>query len=70
MEAYQERVITERDVLADKLGNLQVFVNSAVFLNISRSEQVRLVRQLLIMSEYQNILDERISAFGAKHASA
>jgi hypothetical protein len=61
--AHQVRVIEERVALAEKLEKLRTFVGGALFQTVSRDEQRRLTRQTLVMSDYLEILDQRIGAF-------
>ena len=63
MQAYQERVVTERDDLHDKILKLVVFTNGVVFPTLRRVEQIRLCKQVQYMTEYLDILNERILAF-------
>jgi hypothetical protein len=65
MEAYQERVLAERDELSERLDKLRTFLNSAKFDAVPRPEQVRMTRQYLAMSSYLDVLNERIAAFMA-----
>jgi len=62
MEEWQERVITERNELGDKLTKLEVFNRS------KRFEALRMGRDLLLrqesaMREYLDILNRRIELF-------
>ena len=67
MEAYQKRVIEEREELADKTAKLAGFIDGAhrtsVFAELPVDEQVRLKVQLAAMFLYLKTLDERIEAF-------
>lgn len=63
MAPHQERVIAERDELSEKLDKLRTFLTSMIFTSLPRDEQRRLTRQTLIMSDYLDVLDERIAAF-------
>ncbi len=70
MQPYQERVIEERDALAEKTIALGVFLNNDT-IGIATAERIRLTRQLTAMREYGFILNDRIDAFGvATEASA
>lgn len=63
MAPCQQRVITEKSDLDEKIGKLKTFIDSSLFINIDFEEQDRLRRQLVAMEEYSGILSERISAF-------
>jgi len=69
LSAHQIRVIEERVALAEKLDKLRTFTSGAFFQTVVRDEQRRLVRQSLIMSDYLDILDQRIAAFQEPHAA-
>jgi hypothetical protein len=64
MQDYQRRVVTERRELSEKMDKLEQFLLGDAYLNLPGAEQNRLVRQVLIMSDYRDVLDERIAAFG------
>lgn len=63
MEAHQERVISERVELAERLDKLRTFLRTKRFEDLVRDEQRRLTRQSLIMSDYLDVLDQRIGAW-------
>ena len=63
MQAYQERVVVERDELAEKLDKLRTFRHQEIFEMLPYQERGRLTRQLMAMSSYLDILNERIAAF-------
>lgn len=65
MLPYQERVVTERKELNEKLEKLEIFLHQSnkVFSNLPRDEQFRLQKQYGCMREYLKVLDERIAAF-------
>jgi hypothetical protein len=63
MEAYQERVVEEREQLGAKIDKLGSFVSSDVFKTVDDAEQKRLRRQLTIMQQYLQVLNERIAEF-------
>ena len=63
MEAYQERVIAERDELATRFTKLQKFVLSADFQQVESVVQGLLLIQVSIMQAYIAILNERIKLF-------
>ena len=69
MAPYQERVVTEKAELDDKVGLLRAFIKgSAEFKELPRAEQLRLHRQDCIMGLYSEVLDERIDAFESSDA--
>lgn len=60
------RVIDEQFELSEKLVKLSEFIDgSPIFGTLPLEEQDRLVRQARCMTEYSNILLERIAAFPA-----
>jgi hypothetical protein len=63
MQPHQQRVVTERDELAEKLTKLNAFTGTAVFTGLPEAEQFRLTRQAGIMKDYLDILNDRINAF-------
>lgn len=66
MEPHEQRVVTERDELNQKLVKLTAFVNgqSPIYAGLPDAEKIRLNRQLTYMTEYSNVLDERIADWG------
>jgi len=64
--AWKDRVIEERNELAEKRGKLGLFLcgEAAGLMNKAKYEQ--LCEQADIMEEYQDILDRRILAFTVK----
>ena len=63
MEAYQVRVVEEKQDLDSKLEKLNLFVTSTKFDDVPLPEQERLKKQLLIMKEYSQVLSDRIAVF-------
>ena len=64
MQAFQERVIEERNDLVEKVIKLKEFLeNSEAVSNLIPGEKDRLQRQAEIMGQYITILDERIEYF-------
>lgn len=61
--AFQERVIAERAELDINRAKLGKFLNTEVFKKVPIAEQERLNKQLSIMTEYSNVLTERIDNF-------
>ena len=64
MEPHQERVIMEEAELGEKMEKLHVFLESEKFKNLDYAERTRLTLQLRAMKRYDEILKERIVAFG------
>ena len=60
---WQQRVIEERDQLQERLTKLQAFVVTPAFKSLPWVERSRLISQKAAMTEYLDILGERIEAF-------
>lgn len=63
MQAHQQRVVDEKTELDGKLTKLTAFYDTPVFAGLDKEEQNRLTRQGQVMSEYSDILGQRIAAF-------
>lgn len=63
MQPHQERVVTEKRELDEKLEKLHGFFRSSTFVNVHSAEQSRLRIQSSIMEAYSTVLGERIAAF-------
>lgn len=63
MEVHQERVITEKADLDEKLEKLRTFFTTPLFGGLDSAEQDRLSRQFSYMCSYSAVLEERIAAF-------
>ena len=63
MEDFQQRVVTEKEELDDKISKLSTFLTGEVFSALDEEEQERLERQYSIMNEYSDVLAERIEEF-------
>ena len=63
LQPHQERVVTEKKELDEKLEKLQSFFKSPTFFNVHSAEQSRLRIQYSIMEAYSTVLGERISQF-------
>jgi len=63
MQDYQIRVVQEKEELDSKIEKLKTFLDSATSTAVSQEEVVRLKAQVKAMSEYSNILEERIANF-------
>ena len=67
MLPHQDRVITERIQLADKVSKLETFLMSEASAKTPRKEKALLTVQLEYMAMYLRVLDIRAAAFsGAK----
>jgi len=62
---WQERVITEKKELDEKLAKLDSFGRTEMFEALPADEQGRLNRQHSLMEEYSQVLGERIMNFSA-----
>lgn len=64
VETYQDRVTAEKAELDDKLRKLKNFLGDPSKIDQANPDEVeRLRRQSKIMSDYSNLLGERISHF-------
>ena len=65
MLPHQERVVSEKHELDDRLKKLQSFIHDAstVWGSLPREEQMRMIRQMIAMEQYSKALEERIAAF-------
>ena len=63
MEAFVERMITEKDELQDKVTKLENFVNGEKFKELKELEQVYLKEQLSFMRGYLSVLRQRINFY-------
>jgi hypothetical protein len=61
--AHQQRVVTERDELAEKITKLAAFLPTATYQRLADEEQTRLANQLDVMRLYCTVLNQRIDAF-------
>lgn len=63
LKPHQQRVVTEKAELDEKLNKLLAFHGTATFNALPEAEQERLIRQSVAMDEYSAVLAERIAAF-------
>jgi hypothetical protein len=63
MEAFVERMITEKDELQDRVTKLENFVNGEKFRELRGLEQVYLKEQLKFMRGYLSVLRQRINFY-------
>lgn len=69
LQPHQQRVVNERDELNTKLAALKGFIKgSQVFFSLQEDEQSRLKRQSEVMTEYSDILQDRINAWAAQNS--
>lgn len=57
---YPEEIIKERDRINEELGNLLIFIDSFAFEDLDEEDKYLLQRQSFVMSDYLEILDERV----------
>ena len=66
LQPHQERVITEKKELDDKLEKLLAFIDGGkgtMYKSLVDEERQRLTTQARIMKEYSDVLADRIAAF-------
>jgi crAss001_48 related protein len=63
MEAFQERVVTEKKELDEKIEKLYAFIHGTVYPSLPDDERARLMRQYCHMKDYSNVLLDRIVHF-------
>ena len=64
MKSHQERVLTERNELSEKLTKLEAFIfHGQIFSSIPPDEQKRLLKQYFFMEAYLEVLEDRIANF-------
>jgi len=65
LKPHQQRVVTEKAELDEKLAKLSAFINSENFATVvkDKDERQRLIVQEDIMKDYSEVLGERIAAF-------
>lgn len=66
MAPHEQRLCDEKGQLDERLQKLVAFLGGSAFQAIPTDEQLRLQRQRKIMELYQDVLCERIAAFGDK----
>ena len=67
MPAHQQRVISEKQHLEEKLKDLILFIEgNSQFQRQSDEEKHRLRAQATVMRQYSSILADRIAVFGAR----
>ena len=63
MQPHQERVVTEKKELDEKIDKLVAFLAGKTFSTLAEDEQMRLIDQKNVMQQYSEILRARIAAF-------
>ncbi len=64
LQPHQQRVIEERDQLAERLGKLNLFImNNPAYKRLDDYDQMTLVSQASVMGMYLMLLEERIRRF-------
>lgn len=63
---HQKRVVAERDNLFVRVTKLRQFIASDEFRLVDRAERQRLIHQEAVMTEFVQVLDDRIEAFTAE----
>jgi hypothetical protein len=64
MQDFQQRVVEERDQLAERLTKLSAFINdNPTFTTLPEAAQDLLVDQEAVMQDYLDILEMRIAGF-------
>lgn len=63
MEAFQQRVVDEKQALDEKIQKLTAFVVGSIFSGLDEDERSRLSIQLQHMIGYSEVLGQRIAAF-------
>ena len=63
MQAHQQRVVDEKTELDGKIAKLVAFYDTPIYAGLDEAERVRLSRQGQVMSDYSDILGQRIAAF-------
>lgn len=60
---HEQRVVAEHDQLRERLSSLRTFIAAGSFYRVERAERKRLIRQEALMTELEQVLAERITAF-------
>lgn len=63
LKPYQQRVVTEKAELNERLAKLLAFFQTENFAVLSEAERSRLRNQARFMDGYAAVLEERIAAF-------
>ena len=63
MQAFQERVVVEKNELDEKINKLSSFIESDRWSSVAEDEKEWMRKQLVAMGEYSNVLSQRIANF-------
>jgi len=63
LEPHQQRVVTEKEELDEKISKLSAFLETDMFSKLKHKDAELLSKQIIIMSKYSTILKERIDEF-------
>ena len=65
MQPHQQRVISERDELSDKVSKLTSFIDPSnkIYASLDKQDQHLLEDQLIHMCDYLEVLEKRILRF-------
>jgi hypothetical protein len=63
LQPWQERVRDEQRELCEKVAKLNAFIQGEPFLALARVDKLLLLRQIIHMTAYAEVLDARISRF-------
>jgi hypothetical protein len=66
LKPHQQRVVTEKAELDERLGKLLAFFQQPIFAGLPEAERSRLRNQARFMDGYSAVLGERIDAFSGK----
>jgi hypothetical protein len=67
MDAYRVRMTAEKSELDAKIIKLTDFIGSGIYHTLEHHDQYLLRRQLLVMNEYSDILNQRLERSWIKH---
>jgi hypothetical protein len=64
MKDYQQRVVTEKAELYERIAKLEKFQDGEDFFRLcDEDERIRMINQLNAMYRYNEVLGQRIAAF-------
>ena len=66
MEDFKQKLLEETQLEAGKLNNLNKFMNSNVFINLTRIEKDLLYEQCRTINTFVQILGKRLEYYGIK----
>lgn len=62
INTFKERIVAERDEIADRMGKLALFLKSDIFMNMNDYSRELLMEQYRIMISYVDCLNRRLIA--------